>query len=221
MATRTKASGPPAVNFRQRVGRERRERTRARILQSSFRVFAEKGHEQTAIDDVIKAADVARGTFYNHFETIDDLLVATSKWLEDELILSIESEIGKLKDPVERLATGLRLWLRAASENEVFCAFIVRNRYRGELVEQQIARDVGKAIRKGQFAVRNADAGRDLIIGSAREALTRMMAGPAGKGYVDEVARAILRGLGVDARSIERLVTLELPAIRGLPAPAP
>lgn len=61
MATKTKTPGLPTANFRQRVGRERRERTRARILQSSFRVFAEKGHEQTAIDDVIKAAEVARG----------------------------------------------------------------------------------------------------------------------------------------------------------------
>lgn len=217
MATSSKAAASPTANFRQRVGRERRERMRARILQSSFRVFAEKGHENTAIDDVIKAADVARGTFYNHFETIDDLLVATSKWLEDELILSIEAEIGKLKDPVERLATGLRLWLRVARENEVLCAFIVRNRYRGQLVERQIARDVGTAIRKGRFNIRNAEAGRDLIIGAAREALTRMMEGPVSRSYLEEVTRAILRGLGVDAGSIDGLLALELPAIRGLP----
>jgi hypothetical protein len=41
----------------------------------------------------------------------------------------------------------------------------------------------------------------------------RMMDGPVSRGYVDELARAILRGLGIDEGEIDRLCALPLPGI--------
>ena len=56
-------------DHRTRVGRQRRARTQARILEAAFEVFARKGPDAPVIDDFIQAAGVARGTFYNHFRT--------------------------------------------------------------------------------------------------------------------------------------------------------
>ena len=69
-ATRTEED----TDHRTRVGRERRERTQARIIEAALRVFAEKGPDAPIIDDFIKAAGVARGTFYNYFPSKDAIL---------------------------------------------------------------------------------------------------------------------------------------------------
>ena len=202
------------VDHRIRVGEQRRARTRARIFATALPVFAEKGPDAPVIDDFIKAAGIARGTFYNHFKTTDELLVATSKWLEDELMRSIEIEIAGLTDPVQRLATGVRLWLQRSRTDTVLCAFIVRNRLRGSLVEQTLAGDLRAGNREGQFSIPNVPAARDLVIGTIREAMSRMLDARVPRAYTDDVTRLILRGLGLDAEAIEPLLATPLPAIR-------
>ena len=46
-----------------------RERRRKDILASSLRVFSEQGYWNTSITDLVRAAGVARGTFYLYFES--------------------------------------------------------------------------------------------------------------------------------------------------------
>lgn len=46
---------------------------REKIVDAAYRIFAEKGMEHTTVADIIKEAGLARGTFYNHFDTIDDV----------------------------------------------------------------------------------------------------------------------------------------------------
>jgi AcrR family transcriptional regulator len=44
------------------------ELRREQILRAATEVFAKKGYHQASITDIIKAADIARGTFYLYFE---------------------------------------------------------------------------------------------------------------------------------------------------------
>jgi AcrR family transcriptional regulator len=46
-----------------------REARRRQILDSSLRVFSERGYWQASITDLVKAAGVARGTFYLYFDS--------------------------------------------------------------------------------------------------------------------------------------------------------
>src|SRR5262249_32708797 len=46
-----------------------REERRRQLVQCAKSVFAKKGYHEASIDDVIRAARVARGTFYLHFES--------------------------------------------------------------------------------------------------------------------------------------------------------
>jgi hypothetical protein len=74
----------------------------------------------------------------------------------------------------------------------------------------ELARDIGDGIRAGSLRVTSIEAGRDLLVGTVREAMARMMSGPTLPTYVDEMMRSILRGLGVNASSIERLLAIPL-----------
>ncbi|MEU5071419.1 TetR family transcriptional regulator [Streptomyces asoensis] len=64
-------SGPTAG----RVTR-RRVRTRARLLDAAFEVFAAKGFGRVSIEEVCEAAGYSRGAFYSNFATLDELFFA-------------------------------------------------------------------------------------------------------------------------------------------------
>jgi AcrR family transcriptional regulator len=46
-----------------------RELRRAQVLDAARRLFAEGGYHATSVNDIIVAADIARGTFYLYFES--------------------------------------------------------------------------------------------------------------------------------------------------------
>ncbi len=54
----------------------KREATRGHILAAADRLFAERGFDATTVDEIADAANVAKGTFYYHFSSKDELLVA-------------------------------------------------------------------------------------------------------------------------------------------------
>ena len=47
---------------------------KVRLLQSAYALFESKGVSMTAVDDVVKAAGVAKGTFYLYFKDKHDLI---------------------------------------------------------------------------------------------------------------------------------------------------
>ena len=51
------------------VGRreERKAQNRAKLLLAARKVFAEKGYGEATARDIVRATDLATGTFYNYF----------------------------------------------------------------------------------------------------------------------------------------------------------
>jgi AcrR family transcriptional regulator len=62
------ADPPPTEDGRARRAREQRERRREEILAAARNVIQARGYGETSVDDVIAAAGIARGTFYNYFD---------------------------------------------------------------------------------------------------------------------------------------------------------
>ncbi|MGW2102515.1 TetR/AcrR family transcriptional regulator [Streptomyces olivaceoviridis] len=54
----------------------RRVRTRARLLDAAFAVFAAKGYGRVSIEEVCEAAGFSRGAFYSNFASLDELFFA-------------------------------------------------------------------------------------------------------------------------------------------------
>ena len=183
---------------------------RERIIAAAIPVFAQQGPDAPVIDDFISAAGIARGTFYSHFKSTEDLLVAASNATEDALMAVVWPRVMQETRPERRLAVGVRLWLHRAQVDPVLCAFVVRNRSRTRFVEAELARDIGDGIRAGILHVASIEAGRDLLVGTVREAMARMMSGPTPSAYGDDVTRSILRGLGMNAGVIDRLLAIPL-----------
>lgn len=204
-------------NHRTRVGVERRERTRARLLECALLVFAKKGPEAPVIDDVIALAGMSRGSFYNYFRTNEELLAAVAEALSNELLHVIDPVVQLHGDPVARIACGIRLLLRFVQQYPLFGAFLSRLPW--PTADSQLigigflTRDLDAGIAQEKFTHLPLRVAVDLTVGtmfSAAHALSRETL-PA--DYPETVVKFIFRGLGVNENDARRYVALPLPEV--------
>ncbi|WP_168209689.1 TetR/AcrR family transcriptional regulator [Chromobacterium paludis] len=209
------------INHRTLVGQQRRERTRQKILQAALRVFARKGAEAPLIDDFIAEAQIARGTFYNYFRTTTELTKATVEWLSADFIESIEIELGDQQDPLQRLSTGLQLWLHKAAHDPAWAAFVARPEFIQDLPLDPVRRDLRAGKQSGLFRFPSERVALDLLTGTLILAMRGHASGDAPPDYVKDIAGIVLQGLGVEPASIAAALTRPLPAMRRPPVSLP
>jgi len=61
---------------RPRATQSEREDTRALLLEAAAKLIAERGYRATTVNDVVARAGLSKGTFYWHFKSKHDLLLA-------------------------------------------------------------------------------------------------------------------------------------------------
>jgi AcrR family transcriptional regulator len=61
-------------------------RTRQRLLEAALAMVSEKGVEATTIERITERADVGKGTFYRHFASKDEVVVALVDKAVDHLV---------------------------------------------------------------------------------------------------------------------------------------
>lgn len=59
-----------------RVTQAQKEEIRGALMREGLRLFADKGFAAATVDEITRAAGVAKGTFFNHFKTKEDLALA-------------------------------------------------------------------------------------------------------------------------------------------------
>nr|HID12381.1 TetR/AcrR family transcriptional regulator [Anaerolineae bacterium] len=90
--------------------RERKKQeTRQRLMEAALRLFREQGYDATTVEEIAEAADVAKGTFFNYFETKEAILPALAAWRLRQLEEALSPERGAPASPVARIKLALRL----------------------------------------------------------------------------------------------------------------
>ena len=196
-------------DHRTRVGAERRQRMRLRLIESALQVYAEQGLDRASIDDVIAAAGVSRGTFYNYFRTDAELAESVSEALTTELIAQIEARVGVLANPAERIARGLRLYLGAAARFPLFAIFTAQAGLRAvspnELLREYLPRHISAGVEAGRFEAPDVSLAVDMIVGAALGAVHALSTTRVRQDYAERVVTHILLGLGVSRATAFRL----------------
>jgi AcrR family transcriptional regulator len=91
----------------------RRRRTRDLILDAADRVFRRKGVDNATVNDITDEADVAYGSFYNHFDSMDEVVAARAE-LTMQRVREHTDEVLKRAGRVELLpCIGARIIMRA------------------------------------------------------------------------------------------------------------
>ncbi len=207
------------IDHRTRVAAERRERMRARLVESAFAVFAERGVGASVIQEVIAAAGVSQGTFYNYFRTNEELLQAVTEELHGELVTLIESAVTGYVDPALRIASGVRMYLHKARAFPLFARFVVHTGLHllspNNPIYEYLPPHIEAGFASGRFKTMPMEVALDLIAGVALLAIARIAAGKAAPDYPELAVAALLRALGVTPAQAEKLVTRPLAALAG------
>lgn len=105
----------------------RRHRTRTALLAAAREVFASQGVGATTIQDITDAADVAKGSFYNNFDSKDACLRAVVEGTLDELTRALDVLTEPMRDdPARVIAASLRHTLRACVDDPTLGWFTLR-----------------------------------------------------------------------------------------------
>ena len=76
--------------------RAKKEEKKNALLNTAFKLFLDKGINNTSIDDITKKSGIAKGTFYLYFkdkyEVQDELIVRESKKLFDNALLKASNK---------------------------------------------------------------------------------------------------------------------------------
>ncbi|MGP4045900.1 TetR family transcriptional regulator [Streptomyces sp. 2A115] len=89
------------------------------LVAAAFRLFLERGYEQTTVDDIVALAGVGRRSFFRYFPSKEDVVFPDhERCLAD--MTEFLSEGGDADDPVARVCDAARLVLRMYAENPTF-----------------------------------------------------------------------------------------------------
>ena len=201
---------------RAQIGRAKRARTRKELVTAAFHVFAEKGFDVPVVADFIAASGVSRGTFYNYFQTREEILAAVADELAREINALILPVLSDLRDPAERVAASARCFIGMAAGDPVRGAILVRMiPIAGGPLNEQMRRHAVAMFREGvssgRFKIESIQAAHDIGLGMVAMVVRTILGKkhvPA--NYTQVTIAMYLRSLGIQAREATRIATMPL-----------
>lgn len=200
-------------DFRVRAAREKRQRMRARLLDATLDVYlpGEKG-SAAVIDDVVRKADVSRGTFYKYFDSLEEAIDELGKQMANDIILDYQQLFAKVDDELTKLAGGVVTALTRAAMEPRWGAFTSSVDYISHLsARNPLNRVVTEPLLKSRenqlLQFDSVEAAADILVGATVEATKRLSHGQQqNKAYIREVSRLCMMALGAPVPSAIRAV---------------
>ncbi|MFF8942023.1 TetR family transcriptional regulator [Streptomyces sp. NPDC014864] len=89
------------------------------LVAAAFRLFLERGYEQTTIDDIVALAGVGRRSFFRYFPSKEDVVFPDHERCLADMTAFLAAG-GDEDEPVQRVCDAARLVLRMYAENPTF-----------------------------------------------------------------------------------------------------
>jgi AcrR family transcriptional regulator len=156
--------------------RARYDRRRELVVETAARVFAERGYDQTSVQELTEAMGLASGGLYHYFESKQQLLIEICDQLMDPLLDEARELLAADDAPDEQLRALVRLWVAHVVEHRDHMLVFQQERH---LIERG---DEWRNVRDGRKQFERLVAG----------ALERVQPAPPGDG---RLALAALLGM--------------------------
>ena len=102
-------------------------KTKRKLFTTAVKLFAEKGYENTGIEEITSVAGYAKGSLYYHFGTKEDLF---DMLLDEGMKLlnnSIEIKTRHCKNPLDELKAIIMVQIKSVIRYEDFVTVVINN----------------------------------------------------------------------------------------------
>ena len=200
---------------RAQIGRDRRARTRAELVKAARKLYAARTFDSVTVDDLVNAAGVAKGTFYVHFDSLDDVESAVADELAREFDELLQPRRLTLDDPLERIAAGCGAFINQALHDPAWAALLARGAAAmpgiARVARGRLNEDIRRAASTGRLHDVAPDLAFEFVLGITIRTMQSAAEGRLKPKHAPAIVAGILRAIGVTAAEAEaialRLVT--------------
>lgn len=202
----------------------RKQRTRAALIGAAQKFIAE-GRLSVPVLDITQAADVGMGSFYNHFDSKEDLFAAAVAEALDAHGALLDVLTADIEDPAETFAcrfrlTG-RLFRRRPQESRILLANGVALLSSDRGLAPRALRDIEAAVGAGRFVVEDPRLAL-AIAGGAIMGLGALLTSDPDRDdarAADSITADVLRLFGMSAADAAEVCARPLPDLDAITPP--
>lgn len=204
-----KKSNSPSTsrNHRVDVAEKKRANMKSKLLEATMNVYNNVTPGTTpVIEDIILEAKVSRGTFYNYFNSLEEVIQEIGQNLSDQMTTEILPVYNILNEPWQRFSVGFRLWLIRAKLDPAWAAFATRFDYAPHhtLVAELMAADIKSGVKLKQFSCGNIDAATDFLLGATSGGVIAVGQGIKNyDAYINNIVKMALLSLSYDPKKCD------------------
>ena len=194
------------INLERRaeIGREKRARTKAQLIAAAKALYSTRPWELVTVDEVVNEAGVAKGTFYTHFNDLNELAAGVA----DELVKSFDELIQpfrlSLADPLLRIAFGCDAFFQKSLDDRLWASLAARMARSyptvGKVARKRFSEDLREALKQSAQAGLSLQLALEVSIGIVVQVMAAIGEGRLKDGDRTEALRCILTAIGVGRR---------------------
>src|ERR1700730_947472 len=188
----------------------RKARTRQALIDAAVRLIAEGRGERASIAEITEDADIGFGSFYNHFDSKEQLFGTASGELLERWGQVIDQACADISDPAEVFAVSLRISGRLGWTHPAIARFLTGAGLESLDASRGLApralRDIRAGQAAGRFTATDAQIALSAVAGGLLGLLRSRERHPerVDETSVDQLTEACLRLLGVPASAAAR-----------------
>lgn len=198
----------------------RAARTRAALVAAGRRLFSQRPVDAVTVDDIVQAAEVGKGSFYNHFADRE----ALARAIKAQIRASIEGAVAQanagVDDPARRLARAVCTYLRYALDEPEQAGVLVHI-HTGHTsltapLNHGLVEDLETGLASGRFDIATVESGVLYVLGVTQLALVRVVQEPNPAFAISlsqQMCALVLRGLGIQAAEADKIAAQASDAI--------
>ncbi|MDT5340642.1 MAG: hypothetical protein QOD90_6147 [Mycobacterium sp.] len=199
----------------------RKQKTRAALI-SAAQSFIAAGKLNVPVLEITQAADVGMGSFYNHFDSKEELFDAALTEVLDVHGALLDELTTSLDDPAEAFARSFRLtgrlFRQRPQESKVLLSSGLTLLSSDRGVAPRARRDISAGVDAGRFHVEDLSLAM-AVVGGALLGLGQLLHDEPDRDdaeAADSVTEHVLKLLGMRADEAHRICQLPLPEIVSL-----
>ena len=190
----------------------RGEGTRKALLAAGQRLLAERSVDAVAIDDIVQAAGVAKGSFYNHFEDKSAFATTILYGIRQEIEAAVQRANESISDPASRVVRALAVYVNFLLASHERASVLLRINVgiasTSNPLNKGVLEDVAAGLRSGRFVVPSVEAGALFVVATCEVAMMSAVEETDDRHTLmltQQIGALTLRGLGIGFAESESL----------------